>query len=86
MTDQYGLPMADQYGLPPDDYSYDLKILSYYRYSQGMLSPILSFSKQQLQHFQAIVAPLMVYDFIDHIPQQVRLSICKQWFYITLLS
>jgi len=74
----YSTQMADQYGLYPGDYAWDLQVLSNYRYSQGTLSPILSFSKQQLQHFQAIVAPLMVYDFIDHIPQQVRLSICKQ--------
>ena len=82
----YSTQMADQYEIYPEEYVYDLRILSYYRYSQGMLSPIPSFSKQQLQHFQAIVAPLMVYGFIDHIPQQVRLSICKQWFHITLLS
>jgi len=70
--------MADQYRPSPEVDVYDLETLSNYRYAQGMPSPILSFSKQQLQPFQAIVAPLMVYDLIDHIPQQVRLSICKQ--------
>jgi len=68
--------MADQYGPISEGFVYDLEALSNFRYSQGMPSPILSFSKQQLQPFQAIVAPLMIYDFIDHIPQQVRLSIC----------
>ena len=69
--------MADQYGMTPEDYVLDLKKLSNARYSQGMLFLILSFSKQQLKPTQAIVAMLMVYDFINHIPQQVRLSICK---------
>jgi len=69
--------MADQYGLIPENYVDDMKILSNERYCQGMLFLILLFFKQRLKPFQAIVATLMVYDFIYHIPQQVRLSICK---------
>jgi len=72
----YPTQMADQYGVTPQDYVDDLKILSNQRYCQGMLS--LSFVKQQLKPFQAIVASLMIYDFIDHIPQQVGFSICRK--------
>jgi len=71
------LHMADQYGLTPEDYIDDLKRLSNNRYGQGMLFLILSSSKQQLKPFQVIIASLMAYDFIYHIPQQVRLSICN---------
>jgi len=67
----------DQYELAPEDYVDDLKSLSNERYGQGMLFLIVLFLKQQLKPTQAIIATLMVYDFIDHIPQQVRLSICK---------
>ena len=69
--------MADQYGLTPQDYVDDLNELSNERYSQGVLFFIVLFTKQQLKPTQVIIATLMVYDFIDHIPQQVRLSICK---------
>ena len=69
--------MADQYGFTPEDYIDDMNILSHERYSQGMLFLILLFFKRRLKPFQVIVATLMVYDFIYHIPQQVRLSICK---------
>ena len=78
--------MADQYGVTPEIYIYDLKILLNNRYSQGMLFFILSFSKQWLKPSQVIAATLMLYDFIYHIPQQVSLSICTQWFHISLLS
>jgi len=64
----------DQYGLAPEDYVDDL---SNKRYGQGMVFLIVLFLKQQLKPTQVIIATLMVYDFIDHIPQQVRLSICK---------
>jgi len=70
--------MADQYGLLPEDYAFDLEILSNERYSQGILFLILSFSKKRLKPFQAIIAALMLHDFIDHIPQQVSLSIYNQ--------
>jgi len=73
----YSTQMADQYGLTPEDYVLDLNKLSNARYSQGVPFLILSHSKQQLTPCQVIVATLMIYDFIDHIPQQVRLSICK---------
>jgi len=69
--------MEDQYGLIPDDYIFDLKNLSNERYIQGILFLILLFLKQRLKPFQVIVGTLMVYDFLYHIPQQVRLSICK---------
>ena len=78
--------MGDQYGLTPQDYIDDLKKLSNERYSQGMPILILVSLKQLLKHFQVIVATLMGYDLIYHIPQQVRLSICKQWCYIYFLS
>jgi len=67
----------DQYGLAPEDYVDDLKLLSNERYSQGMLFLIVLFLKKQLKPTQAIIATLIVYDFIDHIPQQVRFFICK---------
>jgi len=73
----YSTQMTDQYGLTPQDYVDDLNELSNERYSQGVLFCIVLFMKQQLKPTQAIIATLMVYDFIDHIPQQVRLSICK---------
>jgi len=69
--------MADQYGKIPEIYVYDMKDLSSERYCQGMLFLILSLSMQQLKLFQVIIATLMLYDFIYHIPQQVRLSMCK---------
>ena len=69
--------MTDQYGLTPQDYVDDLKFLSDKRYVQGMLFLIVSFLKQQLKPTQVIIATLMVYDFIDHIPQQVRFFICN---------
>ena len=78
--------MADQYGLTLEDYIDDLESLSSERYGQGMSFFILLFSKQWLKYFEAIIAILMLYDFIDHIPQQVRLPICKQWSHISLLS
>ena len=68
--------MTDQYGLTPQDYVDDLKFLSNKRYVQGMLFFVVSLLKQQLKPTQVIIAMLMVYDFIDHTPQQVRLSIC----------
>ena len=67
--------MADQYGVTPKDYANDLTLLSNKRYGQGVLFLILLFSKQRLKSFQVIVATLMIYDFIYHIPQQVSLSI-----------
>jgi len=67
----------DQYGLAPEDYVDNLKSLSNSRYGQGMLFFIVLLTKQQLKSTQVIIATLMVYDFIDHIPQQVRLFICK---------
>jgi len=70
--------MEDQCGLTPEDYVHDMEILSNARYGQGMLFLILLFFKHRLKpFFQAIAITLMVYDFIYHIPQQVRLSICK---------
>ena len=70
--------MADQYGKIPEIYVYDMKDLSSERYCQGMLFLILLLSRRHLKPFRVIVATLMLYDFIYHIPQQVRLSICKQ--------
>ena len=75
--------MADQYGLTPEDYVDDLKLLSNRRYCQGMLIHTVLFSKQRLKPFQVITAALMTYDFIYHIPQQVRLSIHKQFPHIS---
>jgi len=71
--------MADQYGLTPQDYIYDLKRLSYRHYSQGMLFFIVLFLKQQLKPTQVIIATLMLYDVIYHIPKQVSLSIVKDY-------
>jgi len=76
--------MADQYGLAPEDYVYDLKNLSSIRYIGCMPIIFLSFSKQWLKQSQGIVATLMVYDFIYHIPQQVRRSTRKQRFHTSL--
>ena len=73
----YPTQMTDQYGLTPQDYVDDLNELSNKRYGEGVLFFIVLFTKQQLKPTQAIIATLMVYDFIDHIPQQVRLFICK---------
>jgi len=73
----YSIQVADEYGLVPEDYIHDLKQLSDVRYIQGALFPILSFSKQRLRPFQVIVATSTVDDVIRVIPQQVRLSICK---------
>lgn len=78
--------MADQYGLIPEDYIADLKLLSDARYIQGMLILDLLFVNKSLTGFQAVIATLMVYDIINLIPQQVRLSMCKQWFHTSLLS
>jgi len=69
--------MTDQYGLTPQDYADNLTSLSNSRYGQGVLLFIVFFLKQQLKPTQVIIATLLVYDFVDHIPQQVRLSICK---------
>jgi len=65
--------MADQYGSTPEDYVDDLKNLSNAHYSQGIF--ILLLSKQLSKPFQVIIATLMVYDFIYHIPEQVRRAI-----------
>jgi len=67
--------MADQYGLPPDDHVDDLKILSIARYGQGTLPFISIFVRKTTAESpcQVIIVTLMLYDFIDHIPQQVRL-------------
>jgi len=70
--------MADQYGITPEDYIVDLKLLSDERYFQGMLILYLLFANQPLKYFKVIVATLMVYDIINLIPQQVRLSMCEQ--------
>jgi len=70
--------MTDQYGLTPEDYIDDLKKLSNECYIESIPVLILSFSKQQLKQSQGIVATLMLYDFIYHIPHQVRLSIFEQ--------
>ena len=78
--------MADQYGFTPEDYVFDTKVLSYNHYGQGMLFFILLFLKQWLKPFQVIFTTLMIYDFIDHIPQQVSPSICLQWLHISLVS
>jgi len=77
---------ADQYGLTLEDYVYDLKLLSDQRHGQGMLFFILLFSKQRLKPCRVIIATLMLYNFIYHIPQQVSFSICKKSFRISLLS
>ena len=82
----YSTQMADKYGLTPEDYVYDLKILSNDYYTEGMPVPVLLLSKQRLKHLQAVIASLMLYDLVYHIPQQVSLSNCKQSFYISLLS
>ena len=78
--------MADNYGLTPTDYVHDPEYLSNERYSQGIPILILSFSKELLKPFQVVIATLMIYDFIYHIPQQVRLFICIQLFRLSLLS
>jgi len=70
--------MIDQYGLTPEISVYDLKKLSNECYIESMPILILSFSKQRLKQSQGIVATLMLYDFIYHIPHQVSLSISKQ--------
>jgi len=73
----YPTEMADQYGLTPEDYVNELKDEASAYYSQGILLVILSFSKQRLKPIQVIVIALMLYDFIYHVPQQVRLSVRK---------
>jgi len=78
--------MADQYKLTPEDYVRDLKKLSNARYSQSTLFLILSLSKQRLKPFQVITATLMLYDFIYHIPHQVRLTIYTYSFLTSLPS
>jgi len=82
----YPISMADQYGLTLEDYIGDKKLLSDARYSQGMLILDLLFVNKSLRGFQAVIATLMVYDIINLIPQQVRLSMCKQRFHTSLLS
>jgi len=76
----------DHYGLSPEEYIQDLKGLSHRRYIHGMLILYLLFANQPLKPFQAVIATLMVYDIISLIPQQVRLSVCKQQFHRSLLS
>jgi len=70
--------MADQYGQTPEDHVFDLEILSYKHYSESIQFLILSFLEQRPKPFQVIVITLMLYDFIYHVPQQVRLSTCKE--------
>jgi len=70
--------MADQYGLTLEDYILNLKRLSDQHYIQGMLILDLLFVNQPLKSFQAVIVMLMVYDIINLIPQQMRLSMCKQ--------
>ena len=82
----YSISMADQYGLTPENYICDLKLLSDARYIQGMLILNVLFANKSLMPFQAIIATLMVYDIINLIPQQVRLSMRKQRFHTSLLS
>jgi len=41
----YSTQMADKYGLTPEDYVYDMKILSNGHYTQGMPVPVLLLSK-----------------------------------------
>ena len=82
----YSTQMANKYGLTPEFYVYDLKILSNVHYTKGMPVPALLLLEQWLKHFQAVIASLMLYDLVYHIPQQVSLSNCKQSFYISLLS
>jgi len=67
----------DQYRLAPEDYVDNLKSLSGKHYSQGMLFLVVLFLKQQLKPIKVIIATLIVYDFINCIPQQMRLFICK---------
>jgi len=74
----YPTQMADQYGLMPVDYVLDMELQPYINSSEGMRFPILSFLEQRPKPFQVIVIPLMLYDFIYHVPQQVRLSTCKE--------
>jgi len=76
----------DHYGLSPEDYIEDMKGLSHRRCIYGMLILYLFFANQPLKPFQAVIATLMVYDIISLIPQQVRLSMCKQRFHTSLLS
>ena len=70
--------MADQYGQTPEDYVFDLELLSYRHYSEGMQFLVLSFLEQRPKPFQVIAITLMLYDSIYHVPQQVRLSTCKE--------
>jgi len=74
----YSTQMAGQYGQTLEDYVFDLEFLSYECYSEGMRFLILSFLEQRPKPLQVIVVTLMLYDFIYHIPQQVRLSTCKE--------
>jgi len=74
----YPTQMADQYGLMPEDYNLDLEVRPYRYYSNGMQFLILSFLEQQPKPFQVIAITLMLYDFIYLVPQQVRLSTCKE--------
>jgi len=70
--------MADQYGQTPEDYVFDLENLACKRYSEGMQFLVLSFLEQRPESFQVIVITLMLYDFIYHVSQQVRLSTCEE--------
>ena len=70
--------MPDQYGITSEDYVDDMKILSNTYCIQGMPFLIVSFSKQRLKPLQGIITTLMLYDFIYHIPEQVRRSTHKQ--------
>ena len=74
----YSTQMADQYGQTPEDYVFDLENFAYKHYSEGMRFFILSFLEQRPKPFQVIVITLMLYDFIYHMPQQARLSTCKE--------
>ena len=78
LSSAYPTQMADQFGLMPEDYVLDLEVQSYNHYGEGMRFLILSFLEQRLKPLQVIVITLMLYDFIYHIPQQVRLSTCKE--------
>lgn len=80
------ISMADQYRFTPETYIFDLMKLSDSRYGRGMLILDLLFLKHLLKPFQAAIATLMAYVIINFIPQQVRLSMCEQWFHIPLLS
>ena len=64
--------MVDEHGPTREDYMVDLERLLGTRYIQSTIILIWFFSSQLLKPFQAIAATLMVYDFINLIPRQVR--------------